>query len=92
MAILLSLSLQLKIFRRKKKIENVKEFAEPVPTREVSLVYSKKFLRMKVIEALEKEITASIPAYFERKKQKDLCNRYIMFNSGSKISHNFKKF
>jgi LysR family transcriptional regulator, hydrogen peroxide-inducible genes activator len=39
----------------------IKFFKDPIPTREVSLVYSRSFLKKGIIEALETEICASIP-------------------------------
>lgn len=39
----------------------VRNFIRPVPTREVSLVYSRTFLKERIIEALEKEIIKALP-------------------------------
>jgi len=53
----------------KKKL--VRMFREPQPLREVSLVVHKSFLKKRMIEALQKEIIASVPASIvNRKKQR----------------------
>ncbi|MBL6988281.1 MAG: LysR family transcriptional regulator [Bacteriovoracaceae bacterium] len=39
----------------------IKEFVKPIPTREISLVHSRMFLKEKIIIALEKEIINSVP-------------------------------
>ncbi|TNE97882.1 MAG: hydrogen peroxide-inducible genes activator [Deltaproteobacteria bacterium] len=40
---------------------NVKKFHKPVPTREVSLVHSRSFLKQDILDALEQEIIANLP-------------------------------
>lgn len=45
----------------REKSANLRSFARPVPTREVSLVHSRSFLKQDLIEALEAEIIASLP-------------------------------
>lgn len=50
----------------------VKEFKTPVPTREVSLVYGRSFLKEKVIVALEEEIIKSIPKELKSLKNENL--------------------
>jgi len=45
----------------KSERELVKEFKTPVPTREVSLVHGRSFLKEKIIEALQSEILEVIP-------------------------------
>ncbi len=40
----------------------VREFHPPVPTREVSLVYGRRVLRQRIIDALEDEIASVLPA------------------------------
>ncbi|MGH1467863.1 MAG: hydrogen peroxide-inducible genes activator [Bdellovibrionales bacterium] len=44
-------------------------FNEPSPAREVGLVYSRSFLKEKVIDALEKEILASLPKEIKNLKR-----------------------
>ena len=39
----------------------VKEFIKPVPTREVSIVHGRSFLKERFIDALEKEIIKAVP-------------------------------
>jgi LysR family hydrogen peroxide-inducible transcriptional activator len=45
----------------------IKFFKEPIPTREVSLVYSRSFLKKGIIEALADEICSSIPKKLKKK-------------------------
>lgn len=45
----------------KKRKKLTKEFVEPIPTREVSLVHRRIYLKEKMIDALEKEILLSLP-------------------------------
>jgi LysR family hydrogen peroxide-inducible transcriptional activator len=52
--------MDVKDFRGAKK-EMIKEFKSPVPTREVSLVHGRSFLKEKIIEALQSEILNVIP-------------------------------
>ena len=52
------------------KKQLVRPFKEPKPLREVSLVVHKSFLKKKLVEALQKEIIASVPTTIaNRKKQ-----------------------
>jgi len=48
----------------------IKLFKDPIPTREVSLVYSRSFLKKNIIEALSKEISTSIPEILKKKPPK----------------------
>lgn len=41
---------------------HLKKFVKPIPTREVSLVHSRSFLKEEILKALEEEILSSIPA------------------------------
>lgn len=43
------------------QFENVREFISPVPSREVSIVYSRSFHKEGIINAIHEEIVASIP-------------------------------
>ncbi len=52
--------LDAKGFSESKK-DLLKEFKKPVPTREVSLVHGRSFLKEKIIEALQEEILSVIP-------------------------------
>lgn len=44
-----------------KRKKMTKEFADPIPTREVSLVHRRIYLKEKMIDALEKEILEGLP-------------------------------
>lgn len=46
---------------REEKASNLVRFTKPVPTREVSLVHSRSFLKEKIIDALVTEILESLP-------------------------------
>jgi LysR family hydrogen peroxide-inducible transcriptional activator len=50
----------------------VREFHPPVPTREVSLVYGRRVLRQRMIDALEKEILRVLPAELRSLDRKDV--------------------
>ena len=50
----------------------VREFQAPVPTREVSLVYDRKVLRERVIDALAEEIVRALPRELRALERKDL--------------------
>ncbi len=51
------------------KQNQVKSIENPTPTREVSLVYSRSFLKEPIINALEKEILETIPANLKSLKK-----------------------
>ncbi len=50
----------------------VKEFQAPIPTREVSLVHNRIYLKEQTIKALEEMIIASLPASVESHKNKKI--------------------
>jgi LysR family hydrogen peroxide-inducible transcriptional activator len=50
----------------------VREFREPVPTREVSLVYGRRVLRERMIDALENEILRALPRQLRALERKDV--------------------
>jgi len=54
----------------KKKM--VREFYKPAPTREVSLVYGRTFLKEKIIDALEETIVSVLPKGIRSLKDGDL--------------------
>ncbi len=60
----------LEMPEEKKKL--VRPFSEPQPLREVSLVVHKSFLKKKLIEALQKEIIASVPASIANREGKQV--------------------
>lgn len=44
-----------------KRLDKVKSFAEPVPTREISLVYSRTYLKRSIMDAVTESIRKSVP-------------------------------
>ncbi len=50
----------------------IREFSKPVPTREVSLIHSRSFLKERIIDALEQEIINTIPKELKTLKSRDL--------------------
>lgn len=54
----------------KKQQAKIREFAQPKPVREISLVVSQNFPRKKIIEAIKGEIEASLPESAEVRKKK----------------------
>jgi LysR family hydrogen peroxide-inducible transcriptional activator len=50
----------------------VREFHDPVPTREVSIVYGRSVLRKRLIDALEKEILRVIPRELRAVEPRDV--------------------
>ncbi len=52
----------------KNEKNNLRHFVEPKPIREVSIVMHRSYLKRKLVEALHKEILASIPDYIDIKK------------------------
>lgn len=57
----------------KEELENnIIKFKKPVPTREVSLVHSRTFLKQDIIDALEKEIILNLPRNIKSLKRDQL--------------------
>lgn len=56
----------------REKQSNLRSFKKPIPTREVSLVHSRSFLKQDLIEALEAEIIASLPRGIRSLKKDNL--------------------
>ncbi|HLT41425.1 MAG TPA: hydrogen peroxide-inducible genes activator [Sphingobacteriaceae bacterium] len=54
------------------ELEKVRYFKAPEPSREISLLTNKHFLKEKVVNILKKEIIESIPTHLRDKKKKDL--------------------
>lgn len=54
----------------KEKEGNLKPFHNHTPTREVSLVYSRSFLKQEIINALEQEIVQGLPKEISSRKKK----------------------
>lgn len=53
----------------RKKLNQIKEFNNPVPKREVGLIYSKTFFKFHLLNALKKEILAVIPPELIKNKE-----------------------
>jgi len=58
--------------------KKVRFFKSPVPTREVSVVYSRSYLKKSIIEALHKEVVSSLPREL---KNSNIKKRVIEINS-----------
>ena len=52
--------------------KHVKSFQQPIPTREVSLVYSRSFLKESIISALEQSILTNLPNGMHSLKKKQM--------------------
>ena len=53
--------LAMKEFEGTTKMNSVRKFSDPIPTREISIVYHRSQLKKKLIDLLEEEIKANIP-------------------------------
>jgi len=59
-----------------KQLDRVRYFKSPEPTREISVVTHRNFLKRKLIMALEKEILDAIPKRMRNKKKKEILEIY----------------
>lgn len=59
--------LAVKELSTKKREKYVREFSEPIPQREVSIVFHRKHLKKKAIDALENEILKNLPDELNKK-------------------------
>lgn len=59
-----------------KQLDSVRYFKAPEPTREISIVTHRNFLKRKLILTLEKEVIAAIPKRMRLKKKKELLQIY----------------
>lgn len=57
---------------KKEKEQNLKRFIAPVPTREVSLVHSRSFLKEDIINSLTSEIISSLPKSLKSLKRENV--------------------
>ncbi len=64
--------LALRGLSKKEYAKHVREFKKPVPTRQVSLVYSRSFYKEAYLKALEKSIIESLPESIQSLKRKSL--------------------
>lgn len=55
-----------------KQMNKVRYFKNPEPSREVSIMVSRNVIKKRIIDALEKEIAASIPDKMKNKSQKEV--------------------
>ncbi len=60
--------LALQYIKDKKKLNQIKEFTNPVPKREIGLIYSKTFIKTHLLEALKAEIMKVIPEEMKKNK------------------------
>ncbi|MGB0453414.1 MAG: LysR substrate-binding domain-containing protein [Bacteriovoracaceae bacterium] len=51
---------------------NLKQFKKPIPTREVSIVHSRSFLKQNIIDALEEKILKNLPKSVASLKKKNI--------------------
>lgn len=56
----------------KEELEHVRDFQNPIPTREVSLVHNRIFLKEKIISALEESIIDHLPESLTSLKKKNI--------------------
>jgi LysR family hydrogen peroxide-inducible transcriptional activator len=59
-----------------KQLDRVRYFKSPEPTREISIVTHRNYLKRKLILALEKEILDAIPKRMRNKKKKEILGVY----------------
>jgi LysR family hydrogen peroxide-inducible transcriptional activator len=59
-----------------KQLDRVRYFKSPEPTREISIVTHRNYLKRKLIMALEKEILDAIPKRMRNKKKKEILGIY----------------
>ncbi len=55
-----------------KRQKYIRDFQKPIPTREVSLVYGRSFLKEKIIDSLEEVIVKNLPKSIKSLKRKDV--------------------
>jgi LysR family hydrogen peroxide-inducible transcriptional activator len=53
-------------------MDKIRYFKNPEPTREVSIVTNKNYIKKKVIDALEIEILNAVPKKMKSKKKKEI--------------------
>ena len=59
-----------------KQLDRVRYFKSPEPTREISIVTHRNYLKRKLLMALEKEILDAIPKRMRNKKKKEILGIY----------------
>ena len=59
-----------------RQLDRVRYFKSPEPTREISIVTHRNFLKKKLISVLQQEILAVVPKRMQTKKKKDILEIY----------------
>lgn len=54
---------------KEEKLKNLKVFKKPIPSRQVSLTYTRKFNKEKIIEALASEVLSNLPEELKKIKK-----------------------
>ena len=62
-------SLAVKYIKEKKRLNQIKEFSDPVPKREIGFIYSNTFIKMHFLNAIKEEILNVIPDEFKQNKK-----------------------
>jgi LysR family transcriptional regulator, hydrogen peroxide-inducible genes activator len=57
-----------------KQMDKVRYFKSPEPSREISIVTNKNFIKKRIIDALETEILNSVPKRMKSKKKKEILD------------------
>jgi LysR family hydrogen peroxide-inducible transcriptional activator len=57
-----------------KQLDKIRYFKNPEPTREVSIVTNKNYIKKKIIDALETEILNAVPKKMKSKKKKEVIS------------------
>lgn len=60
--------LALQYIKEKKKLNQIREFANPVPKREVGIIHTKTFIKKHLLNALKEEILKVIPEELKKDK------------------------
>lgn len=60
--------LTLQYLKEKKKLNQIREFANPVPKREVGIIHTKTFIKKHLLNALKEEILKVIPEELKKDK------------------------
>lgn len=58
------------------QVSRVRNFASPIPVREISIVTHRNYLKRSVIKALEKEILETVPKEMLQKDKKEILETY----------------
>lgn len=59
-----------------KQLDRVRYFRSPEPSREISIVTHRNFLKKKLISVLEQEILIAVPKRMQNKKKKQILDNY----------------